>query len=492
MKSIQSRISRGVALAISIYLLICGALFLHYIRYQSLREFDLTLESQMKAMISLVEIEGRKIDIDFFSDLMPEFLQQGHYFDFYLPDGTIIAQSPSSQGVSLPDIPEPGGSIRFLNWDSGDLGNVRVVQTSFEPRPEAVEPVEVMEPDPEPANSSVLVSPVAVYEIEYELPESVDAEELVLTIKVARDRMPLEQEMKKMTLLFIALAAILLAGIAVLTRLLVRHGLKSLRDLNVQIKEVEPAETDNGIRLVDAPEELAEIEHTVNSLLQRVKMTIAREKSFSTHVSHELRTPVAELKLIAEMGGSYPGDQEEVARYFSEVKEISTNMEVLVNRLLFLSRSTPGVSRESFESVDLNGFLETYLTNKTFADIDLYLDKVGVVTSDPELLKILFQNLFNNAISHGRPGSRVSCRLQKSASGICVQIENEVENLCEADLERISDPFWQKDESRTSSAHYGLGLSIVRNLEKVLGIEIVFSIREKKYFHAAVLFPDPA
>lgn len=166
-------------------------------------------------------------------------------------------------------------------------------------------------------------------------------------------------------------------------------------------------------------------------------------------------------------------------------------MEVLVNRLLFLSRSAPGVTSGSFEPLGLHDLLETCMTGKAFADIDLHMDEELGVRSDPELLKILFQNLLQNAIAHRSPGSRVSCRLKKASSGVYVQIENEVDGFSEADLDRISEPFWQKDASGTSTGHYGLGVSIVRNLERVLGLEITFSIRGKENFLVEVLFPGP-
>ncbi len=40
------------------------------------------------------------------------------------------------------------------------------------------------------------------------------------------------------------------------------------------------------------------------------------------------------------------------------------------------------------------------------------------------------------------------------------------------DLERLTEPFWRKDEARSSSEHAGLGLSVVAALASLLGIEL--------------------
>ncbi|WFB36136.1 histidine kinase dimerization/phospho-acceptor domain-containing protein [Kiritimatiellota bacterium B12222] len=486
MKSIQHHISWSIFAVISAYLLICGGLFLRYIHYKSLREFDLTLEAQMKAMISLVELEGRMIDIDFFTDIMPEFLQKGRYFNFYLPDGTLIAQSPSSQGIALPVLADDK-AVSFQDWDSEKLGKVRVVQTKFEPRREHIEVLTEEEKAEEaallPGNGS------AIYEIEYVLPDDVEVEGLWLTAVVARDRQPLASQIQQLTFSFLLLGMVLLAGIFLLTRFLVRRGLKSLRELNLQIKKIEPTDAENKINLPFAPGELVEIEHALNMLLERVQATLIREKSFSTHVSHELRTPVAELKLIAEMGGKYPGDEQEVLRYFSEVQQISTRMEMLVNRLLILSRAEQGGGVDVCERFELGGFLSDCISGREFEELTCQWDEELEVVSDPALLKILLQNLLYNAANHRVPGSPFFCRMTQRNAEVCLQFENEVDVFTQSDLARISEPFWQKDPSRTSGEHFGLGLSIVRNLCMLLGVEVTYILPDEHHFLVELRFP---
>jgi hypothetical protein len=108
------------------------------------------------------------IDIDFFGEIMPEFLQRGRYFSFYLQDGTFIAQSPSSKGVPLPLLSE-SSEVQFTDWESEALGKLRLVQSTFKPRIESPEDLEV---EPEPMH------PLSLYEIEVELPAEMEVEDV--------------------------------------------------------------------------------------------------------------------------------------------------------------------------------------------------------------------------------------------------------------------------------------------------------------------------
>jgi two-component system sensor histidine kinase QseC len=222
--------------------------------------------------------------------------------------------------------------------------------------------------------------------------------------------------------------------------------------------------------------------------MERVQATLLREKSFSTHVSHELRTPVAELKLTAEMGKTFPQDTNEVQRYFGEVSQISQRMEELVTQLIYLSRTEHGHETHPFEALDRGEMLLSGIPDEAKSWFDVEGIDEAEICSDPELLHILLQNLLSNAWVHRKKGSRCFCKVIRTEEGILLQIENKVMNFEQADLERISESFWQKDPARTSGEHFGLGLSIVQSISKLLDLQLTFSLPDRQTFRAELHF----
>ena len=53
-----------------------------------------------------------------------------------------------------------------------------------------------------------------------------------------------------------------------------------------------------------------------------------------------------------------------------------------------------------------------------------------------------------------------------------MSFSNRAENLEAQDLAVMFDRFWRKDQARTGGRHVGLGLSLVRALADLLGIQI--------------------
>ncbi len=56
------------------------------------------------------------------------------------------------------------------------------------------------------------------------------------------------------------------------------------------------------------------------------------------------------------------------------------------------------------------------------------------------------------------------------------------------DLNNMFEPLWQKDQSRTSEDHFGLGLSIVKRLCCQMDMEISVHLKSEKVIEFMLVF----
>jgi len=266
----------------------------------------------------------------------------------------------------------------------------------------------------------------------------------------------------------------------------VRTGLHPLREGSRQIERLDAANLSTRIHLARMPEELAPIVNELNLLLARVERAVERESRFSADVAHELRTPLAELKTLAEVAPRIVSDEAAIKRFFADVHEIEAQMNAMVETLLTLTRCENGTLDISPEPVALRalvGDLADEIASEQVAGahkvlIDIPPD-LAAMTSRAGL-RIIVRNLMTNAHQYSPDGAPVTFSASRQNGQITLAIVNDVIDLDEADLDRMTERFWQRDSSRTSAKNAGLGLSIVKAFCDALGLRLALSLDDRK------------
>ncbi|NUC74573.1 PAS domain S-box protein [Haloterrigena sp. SYSU A558-1] len=124
-----------------------------------------------------------------------------------------------------------------------------------------------------------------------------------------------------------------------------------------------------------------------------------RLEAFASTVSHDLRNPLTlatgHLELLA---GRIDGD-DETDRHVDELEWALTRMDELVENVLTLARS--GRRLTETEPVDLAAVVER-AERTVEGDLEVVCDgSLPTVDGDEERLRVLFENVFRNAVEHG-------------------------------------------------------------------------------------------
>ncbi|HOW18356.1 MAG TPA: HAMP domain-containing protein, partial [Phycisphaerae bacterium] len=244
MRSLQGRLLLGTAIASAVMLLAAGMVLYLLVRLALVAEFDAVLAAKARALGTLVEQDGDKVDFEAENVAMPEFerANRPEYFELWLEEGSVLARSKSLRGGHLSRIDGPPG-VPVFQWTllpDGRCG--RLVGVTFTPRQE--------NNDGEPGR------PARPREV---------------TLVVARETAGIDRTLARMGGLLAGVgAAAILVTLGVLA-LVVRRGLRPAKRLAAEIGRL--GETDLGTRIesAGAPAELTPVIQRLNDLLARLE-----------------------------------------------------------------------------------------------------------------------------------------------------------------------------------------------------------------------------
>lgn len=483
--SIKNSLTRHLLVSLSAILVCSGLILGAVVRSRMISEFDRTLLTKANAIAALTAREGNLIEFDITGTSVPGFdiHRTPDFFQILIEKGPTITRSDSMKGRDLPVFPSSPGVPLFRNIVLPDESHGRLLQLLVPLRTESEEV------DHRPVtDEKTLYIPI---------PASLDYDSIMLSITAAQTMDSLDAVLLSVYGTIAVLDMLIIFCIIYTVRISTTRGLKPLKDLNDQIRQIGPDGLETRIKIEAIPEELIPVQQTTNALLDRLQEAFSRERGFSSDVAHELRTPVAELRSLCEVGARWPTDAETMEQFFEDAGDIAARMERIVNALLMLTRCDSGrlmVDPSPNRLIDLVSACWERMTSSSegIAErIEFEIDPNATVTTDASLLDIVLQNLIQNALTYSSPGSPIRCFTESSVAGIGLVFENQVAMLDGKDISHLFDRFWRKESSRTGGDHVGLGMSIVQALVDCLDIEIHVALTPAGVFRACLSFVVP-
>jgi len=217
------------------------------------------------------------------------------------------------------------------------------------------------------------------------------------------------------------------------------------------------------------PREIRPLTQALNDLLARLGQSINAQRAFVADAAHELRTPLTALRLQVQLAERATDDGERQAA-FGDLKQGLERATHLLQQLLTLARQEPGAFEQAHVEFDLRALLHSVIGNFALSaherqiDLGISTEMPASVTGNADALRILFNNLIDNALRHSPPGSSIDVSLAADAGGATVTVEDGGPGIPEADLQRVFDRFYRAADSQTQSHGSGLGLAIVKQI----------------------------
>ncbi|MEZ0007075.1 two-component system sensor histidine kinase QseC [Flavobacterium sp. 28YEA47A] len=284
------------------------------------------------------------------------------------------------------------------------------------------------------------------------------------------------------TVAYIALATILfflvlVIGFWVLNRRLSKKIWQPFQDTLQKLKSFQL----NSQKPIDFQEtdtiEFAELNATLDKLLQHSIATYRNQKEFTENASHELQTPLAVLKNKVDILLQSDDLTEKQYHIAEEMNKALLRSSRTNKNLLLLAK----IENSQFDSSELIHF-DTLIAQSMEGLLEHFKEKNLAVSSDIQpdievkgnsaLSEVLINNLIINAIRYTIHGGTIKIGLSKSG----FEIRNSGEQVLNCDLmyKRFS-----RIASDTNGS--GLGLSIVQEICKFHGWQTTYSFKNGEH-----------
>ncbi|MBR7975668.1 ATP-binding protein [Burkholderia vietnamiensis] len=269
--------------------------------------------------------------------------------------------------------------------------------------------------------------------------------------------------------------AFALPVLAVLIWFAIGRSLTPLRTLSDAI-EARSADNLDAIGTRGIPDEVRPLVAALNTLLQRLRDSLVRERAFTSDAAHELKTPLAAIKVQAQVALT-ARDPERQRRAMQRVVEGVDRSTHLADQLLALARLDETVPLDGAD-VDLRQLFAACVNDhqaraeRKEMSVTSRVDGRAIVHAPPTLLRVLLDNLVDNAIKYGREHGHVEIAAWQDADAVTLEVRDDGPGVPTEDLARLQDRFFRGADHDASGS--GLGLSIVARIVAKLGGRLTY------------------
>jgi two-component system, OmpR family, sensor kinase len=224
----------------------------------------------------------------------------------------------------------------------------------------------------------------------------------------------------------------------------------------------------------------------LNALLDRLATALDTQKAFVADAAHELRTPLAAVQIQSQLVARAKDDDSR-KEALDDLQAGITRATRLAEQLLALARSEPD-GKSATTPVDLHALLDecvggsVLVAQQRGVDLGIEASEAATVTGDPNALRVMFNNLIDNATKYTPDGGRVDVCLRVKEGAPIVEISDNGPGIPAEERVRVFDRFYRvgasADRARTDVAGSGLGLAIVRRIAEQHGATV--SLAESK------------
>jgi signal transduction histidine kinase len=259
----------------------------------------------------------------------------------------------------------------------------------------------------------------------------------------------------------VATAAALLVGRSItapVDRLRVASGTLAGGDLSARAPEQGPAE-------------IAELGAAFNTMAARLEGLFDARRELVAWASHDLRTPIASMQAMLE---ALEDGLAEAESYLPALQQQLRTLAGLVEDLFELARIDAGVLTLELREAELAGLVDACLSGlraearERRVTLEARVDDDAIAWCAPDQIQRVLLNLVTNALRHTPSDGAVAVVVRSRQHSVTVAVEDSGSGLAAETAQRMFEPFWRDDPSRSGNGS-GLGLAIAQGLVEAHG-----------------------
>lgn len=258
---------------------------------------------------------------------------------------------------------------------------------------------------------------------------------------------------------------LLLAVLALTTRLLVGRALRPVEDIRAEVAAISDTALHRRVSVPANADEIGRLALTMNGMLDRLEAAAERQRDFIADASHELQSPLTAFRAQLEVALAHPQGLS-WPRLADDLLADSDRMERLVHDLLFLAKEDASDPLRLGEPVDLEMVVleeVTRLSSRIGVVLDTRRVSPAPIQGSRQELTRLVRNVLENAVRYAE--SRVTIELEATGKTVLLTVTDDGPGVPPEQSARIFERFARLEGARArSDGGTGLGLAIARSI----------------------------
>lgn len=209
-----------------------------------------------------------------------------------------------------------------------------------------------------------------------------------------------------------------------------------------------------------------------NTMVEELGSIETLKNDFIANVSHEIKTPLSVIRNYTIMLKRGDLTEDLKLQYIDSINNAIDNLSLLITNILRLNKIENQEIEPTAEQYNISRQLsecilsfESIIDDKNIEIVADIEDKV-IITADKNILEIVWNNLFSNAIKFTENGGKISITQKSDKDVVTIIVSDTGIGMDSNTMKRIFDKFYQGEMSHSGSGN-GLGLSLAyRIVEK--------------------------
>jgi signal transduction histidine kinase len=226
----------------------------------------------------------------------------------------------------------------------------------------------------------------------------------------------------------------------------------------------------------DGKDEIAEMTHTFNDMLDRLETAFETQNNFISNASHELRTPLAVIKGEAELAlKNIDEPREQHEKTLNEILTGAQSLQDILTSLLGLAQTGFDGKKQNWEQIRSDELVWTikdavdHIIPENNLSVDLSElpeeEERLIVMGNVNLLKLALSNIALNACKYS-DNKPVTVKLFAENKSVVFSIKDEGIGIPESDVQHIFEPFFRASNTGKFEGH-GVGLPLALNIVRL-------------------------
>jgi signal transduction histidine kinase len=258
---------------------------------------------------------------------------------------------------------------------------------------------------------------------------------------------------------------------------LAQHALRPVSAMTAAAERISAQHPDERLPIPSAKDEIARLSVVLNASFDRLQRAYNSAARFSADASHQLKTPIAVLRAGLDEMAACDYLQEQERETVADLVHQTRRLTTLVEDLLLLAQSDAGRLKVEPAPLDLVPVIDNLQDDLDALALErgLRIERATpehlVAKADVRRVKIILQNLGENAVKYNRDGGRIRVSARRENGTVFVSVGNTGGAIPVEYRERMFDRFNRAGQGENIKGH-GLGLNIARELARAHGGEL--------------------